>query len=90
MGGASSSSVGLGESPEAEVRSYANYEPLNPLKKLELRHYGNYYEKKIKFYWTAALSCLFKYNAEEAKQKRQDHGIRMAVAERSGDRSATG
>ena len=45
LGGASSSSVGLGESPEAEVRSYANYEPLNSLKKLELRHYGNYYKK---------------------------------------------
>jgi hypothetical protein len=57
------------------------------MKKLEIRHYGNDFERRIHLYWTATPQCLCKFVVEEG---RQDHGMRMGVAKRSGDRSATG
>ena len=72
------------------MRSNANYEPLKPMEKLRIKHYANDYERRIYLYWIATLQCLCKYVVEEGRQQRQDHGMRVAVAERGGNRSARG
>ena len=90
MGCSWQQSVGLGQSPEAEVRSNANYEPLKPMEKLRIKHYANDYERRIHLFWSATLQCLCKFFVEEGRQQRQDHGMTVAVAERGGNRSARG